>query len=79
MMRPDPRSAISNIAVVIIATTMSSYFTVNTVVMSPCTINLSMAGSSAVACASSEMAGAGPRVSYSPDPGNGDMVMTVEF
>lgn len=78
-MLPNLRNAIANFAVVIMATNISAYFMVSTVVMSPCTIHPSMGGPSAVACAASDMMAAGPRVSYSPDPGNGEMVMTVEF
>lgn len=78
-MAENLRSAIANIAVVVIAANLSAYFTVSTIVVSPCTINSSMSGPSAIACAASDMMAAEPRVSYSPDPGNGDMVMTVEF
>jgi hypothetical protein len=78
-MRLNLRNAVANMAVVIMAANMSAYFMVSTLVMSPCTVNPSMGGPSAIACAATDMMAAGPRVSYSPDPGNGDMVMTVEF
>jgi hypothetical protein len=78
-MLPNLRNAVANIAIVVVAANISAYFMVSTIVMSPCTINPSMGGSSAVACAAADMMAAGPRISYSPDPGNGEMVMTVEF
>lgn len=80
MMGSEKYHGIMTAMVVVISASASAHFSVNTVVSWPCTINPSLSGSSAVACAPAQQAATDmARVSYVTDTDDGDMIMTVEF
>lgn len=66
-------------AVVVIAGSAASHFSVSTVVSWPCTINPGPGASTSVDCAQGPNFDDPARVSYVTDSENGDMIMTVEF
>jgi len=60
--------------VVAISAAATTHFSVNTLVFYPCTISVSVSGTSAVACAAQS-----PLITYDSHSGSSDMIMTVEF
>lgn len=75
----DRFRATATMAVVVIAGSAASHFSVSTVVSWPCTINPGLGGSTSVDCAQGPYLSDPARVSYVTDSENGDMIMTVEF
>ena len=69
------------VVAIVVATTASTHFSVNTVVSSPCTINPSASSGSGspVSCAGTQNQSAPPSVTYDMSADGGMMIMLIEF